>query len=570
MLGLLALALHTAPVPPAAPPAEAQKFFCNTHLLRSYLLKGRFSSTGDEPHLTCPDIKQNCCTKFDQQRIYHFVNDIFTRRFDEYTAKLLAALTKFRNFHNTVTKTPLTFRGSINRRYYCARQTQRLHKFPFQTLYDNLVNEIEAMAIENREFHQRFFCILCDAENHRFFEFDSSRPQIIFDLDFCKQHLQARSVLLKLINVDFQEYLMNLQNVVDCRHYAKSYSLKFYDGSKVERANLVDQCLTYLDTKEFFRYCKPICQKVKLSKVFEEAEGDLQFWTDTLSAFEESFNQLEDGFVASSIQKNFFAKTLKKGGKAARELREAAAKTMRNELEDGVDSELSLRMRMRNAVVGYNKQMQKRHGKTAVKAAVKRRPQERRLLDFDTGYVSQTERVLERQAEDDSPQNSLSGSGRVLAASSKSAASLSKATPVKPMYDGQIAPFYNEIVITPPTDANYVCPLLPPPIDFETPLKAYQINLGVNPLKYTTLNFTMSREDFYNRLFKKVRKEKMNPQIQFLLADFTASLWEDTVETLVKDYTVNTNADRENARRPEERTFLDRFIGLFIGVPWSD
>lgn len=571
-LSLLFLLPLAGAIPPVVVPPEPLRFECNVPLLRSYMLKGRKKSTDTQPHLTCPDVKHNCCTKLDQQRVFHFVNDIFIRRFEDYNTKLLASFGRLRELHKTVIKGPLNFRGSVARRYFCTRQAQRLIKFPFSTLYDNLVSEVESFAMDNREFHQKFFCILCDGENHRFFELGGSNKKIFMDTVFCKEHLQSRAAIMKLLNVDLQEYLINLQNVVDCKHYAKSYSLRFYDGRKIERANRINECLNYLDTSEFFRYCKPICEKVQLSKVFQEVEGDLEFMNETLALFEKNMAIEEDGYIASSKQRSFYKKILAKtSGKKPRELRVKSAAAppkaaVRNELEEGLDSEGMMRLKMKNAVRVFKKKAAGGGGAgRQVKRTQKGAPPERKLLDFEAGLVGRAKRVLETS------RKTRRLPGRVLAevVSSKNQNSGPRMTPPKPYYDAQIAPFYAEIVLPDLPLEGAVCQVDAPPIDFELPLKTYQINLGVNPLKYGSLNFTMNSEEFYKRLFERKRVEKTNVEIEYLLGDFTEAFWESTVEDLNRDFTVVEPDEPAEETRPE-RSLLERFLGLFMGIPWND
>jgi hypothetical protein len=575
-LSLLFLLLLALAIPPVVTPPEPIRFECNIPLLRSYMLKGRKQSTDTQPHLTCPDVKHNCCTKLDQQRVFHFVNDIFTRRFDDYNTKLLASLGRLKEFHKTVTKGPLNFRGSIARRYFCTRQAQRLIKFPFATLYDNLVSELEGFVMENREFHQKFFCILCDGENHRFFELSGLNKKIFFDTVFCKEHLQSRAGILKLLNVDLQEYLINLQNVVDCKHYAKSYSLRFYDPRKIERANKVNGCLNYLDTSDFFRYCQPICERVQVTKVFQETEGDLEFLNETLALFEKNLAFEEDGFIASSKQRSFYKKILARtSGKKPRKLLAKTAAglrgkkvTVRNELEEGLDSEGAMRLKMKNAVRVFKKRAVA--GKKKMGIEVKRIKKghaapERKLLDFEAGVVSISERVLETN------KAQRNQAGRVLADQPppKKPQVAAKSTPAKPYYDPHIGPFYADIILPNLPKEGTICQVDPQPIDFEVPVKTYQINLGINPIKYGTLNFTMNSDEFYKRLFERKRIEKTNIEIQYLLGDFTEGFWEATLEDLNRDFVVVEPDDPVYEPRPA-RSLLERFFGLFMGISWND
>ena len=71
--------------------------------MHSYLLKGRRFSKSDK-NLVCPSIKNNCCGKLDQQRMYHVVNDILPQRTVEYESKMKMALGKLKMLHTRIVK----------------------------------------------------------------------------------------------------------------------------------------------------------------------------------------------------------------------------------------------------------------------------------------------------------------------------------------------------------------------------------------------------------------------------------------------------------------------------------
>ena len=65
LLFILLSACLAEPAPAAAAPAEPPKVYaCNKDILRSYMLRGRETST-PEKMILCPAIKSNCCTKMD-------------------------------------------------------------------------------------------------------------------------------------------------------------------------------------------------------------------------------------------------------------------------------------------------------------------------------------------------------------------------------------------------------------------------------------------------------------------------------------------------------------------------
>jgi hypothetical protein len=297
---------------------------------------------------------------------------------------------------------------------------------------------------------------------------------------------------------------------------------------------------------------------------------------ETLALFEMNLAFEEDGFIASSKQRSFYKKILARtSGKKPRKLLAKTAAglrgkkvTVRNELEEGLDSEGAMRLKMKNAVRVFKKRAVA--GKKKMGIEVKRIKKghaapERKLLDFEAGVVSISERVLETN------KAQRNQAGRVLADQPppKKPQVAAKSTPAKPYYDPHIGPFYADIILPNLPKEGTICQVDPQPIDFEVPVKTYQINLGINPIKYGTLNFTMNSDEFYKRLFERKRIEKTNIEIQYLLGDFTEGFWEATLEDLNRDFVVVEPDDPVYEPRPA-RSLLERFFGLFMGISWND
>ena len=316
LLSILALALAFACLTaagetPAAgqpnanePPPVIQ---CNKEVLHSYMLKGRENSGADKMHL-CPDIKSNCCTKLDQQHIYHVVNDILPPRLVEYQSKIKMALSKLKLLHKHIMKANPVFTGSVRRRAFCSQQMRKVMNFPFVQLHNTVIDELELTHEENKEHYEKFYCILCDGQNHPFMDFAGSTPKLMVDMDFCKDFLTKRTDIIKLLNVELVDYLVSLQNVVDCTHYVKSYNLNFFDAQKIAASKETTVCLNYISGKNFLKYCKPVCERIRFSKITELVDGDYEFIIDAVNLFEKFFEFKETGNFISMKLRLFFKK----------------------------------------------------------------------------------------------------------------------------------------------------------------------------------------------------------------------------------------------------------------------
>ena len=110
---------------------------------------------------------------------------------------------------------------------------------------------------------------------------------------------------MKILNLDLMEYLINLQNVVDCKHYQKSYNLHFFDELQIQKANQVSNCLQFIDTSKFSEFCSPICDKIKISKITEDIEGDYEFLNEAYNNFDQFLYIQDDGFLLNDKTRKF-------------------------------------------------------------------------------------------------------------------------------------------------------------------------------------------------------------------------------------------------------------------------
>ena len=276
---------------------------CEHRLLKSYLLHGRHQSKPDPMYL-CPNIKNNCCTKMDQQRIYHIAKEFLPQRLLEYQSKIRMALAKLRELHIKINRTRPIFTGVPKRRLYCNAQASQLYNFPFFKMYNEIMEYLDIVRDELNDYYNTFFCNICDADNHKWFNLKEKQLQM--DSEFCKEMVENHQDALKIFNVDLINYLQALQNVVDCTHYVRSYKLEFFDRSKTKISRGVSKCIGNLGGKDFLKNCKDVCQTLKLSKIIETIEGDFEFVIDSVNLFEKFFEFKESGSFISMKLRAFF------------------------------------------------------------------------------------------------------------------------------------------------------------------------------------------------------------------------------------------------------------------------
>ena len=450
---------------------------CNQDILRSYLLKGRKFSKPDQ-NLLCPTIKNNCCGKLDQQRIYHIVNDILPQRTAEYESKMKMAIGKLKILHTKVIKKKPLFIGSPKRKLFCGQQSRKLVNFPFVKLYQKLITEIENLRYDMDEYYNTFFCVMCDAKNHKFIEL--KQKKLIMNSEFCQNILKNNMKPIKLLYVELIAYLENLQNVVDCHHYLKSYNLKFFENSKMQLSHDLGSCLNNITSKSFLKYCKPICEVLQVSKINYIIEGDFEFLIDATNLFDKFFEFKESGNFISMKLRMFFKKFT-----IPRKLTNDKRKQFIAELKDQQDQEEA-------------------------------RSEQRKLTQIPNKSSNQTTKAVKNTI------LAHISKGRLLSAKKNKKPKKKKIKTARLIYNKELYHFYNEITITPPKEKQYVYHVASKPVDIDKLQKIFVKGDGINPLDYEgQTKFKIPHDLFYKLLFSFRKPDAPDANLLFFLTDFS-------------------------------------------------
>lgn len=279
---------------------------CNRDILWSYKLKGRSKASSEEKFILCPAVKDSCCNKIDQQKIFHIVNDILPPRHLAYRTKVEQAIGRLRRLHIKIRKAIFAFPGTMERRKWCTVQQRKVINYPYKQFFSKLTRAIELSAHDNLEHYQSFYCILCDAKNHPFINTSKGQTKVTLDLGYCRSFLDKRSHEIRMLNIELIEYMKMIQGVVDCVHYTKSFNLNFFDASRNVFSQQVDSCLKSLNSPEFQKDCKPLCDQMSISDIIPVAEGDSVFLTNAINLFERFFEYQEQGKFISMKLRLFF------------------------------------------------------------------------------------------------------------------------------------------------------------------------------------------------------------------------------------------------------------------------
>ena len=534
---------------------------CEYRLLKSYLLHGRHQSKPDPMYL-CPTIKNNCCTKMDQQRIYHIAKEFLPQRLLEYQSKIRMALAKLRELHIKINRTRPVFTGVPKRRLYCNAQASQLYNFPFFKMYNEIMEYLDIVRDELNDYYNTFFCQLCDADNHKWFNLKSKQLQM--DSEFCKDMVDNHQEALKIFNVDLINYLEALQQVVDCTHYVRSYKLEFFDRSKSKISKAVSKCIGNLGGKDFLKSCKPVCETLKLSKVIETIEGDFEFVIDSVNLFEKFFEFKESGSFISMKLRAFFKRFVVPRNQSRKDVYrflhdvEHQMRTKKARLKH---IRLKMKKSKKNAMKKKKKGSKKKSakkGSAPVKAAAARKLLDtpgRALMDMvpgtAKGSVEDTKRALDQHlmanlekegikqrvlAAKAAPKKDAKGAKPRKTTDKKGADMKKKIKKVKKKYaklvfNKELFNFYNELHIKKPEpEERKVFRLRPMPVDVDELKKVFATETGLNPSKYIgNTKFKMDQATLYRLLFNHVNNDKPDVELLMFLNDFTEK-YKDQIE----------------------------------------
>jgi hypothetical protein len=577
---------------------------CEMVLLTSYLLHGRHKSKPDPMYL-CPTIKNNCCTKMDQQRIYHIAKEFLPQRLLEYQSKIRMALAKLRDLHIKIHKAKPVFSGKPARRLFCNAQAQKLFNLPFFKMYNEMLEFLDIVRDELEDYYNTFFCQICDADNHKFFNMKTKQLQM--DAEFCKDMIENHQDAIKVFNVQLIEYLKTLQNVVDCTHYVRSFNLDFFDRSKQKLSKGIPKCLTSLGSKDFQKNCKKMCESMKISKVIETIEGDFEFVIDAVNLFEKFFEFKESGSFISMKLRAFFKRFVVPRAKSRKNVYRFL-----HDVERGIDT--------KNKTTPNNQLELDDQASTAVeqrKLLQTGTEEERQLLQTGAGQERQllqtnTQEEKQLQPSDNStprpgdglrnmipklpdlnsaptdmnntkiaidPVDALSDHLDAINSSSqeinqrllsegaakpeqsgekkddKKTGKPPKKKFAKLVYNKELFNFYNELHIKKPApEERLVFSLRHMPVDLDELKKIFATNTGLDPRKYMgTTKFDMDQPTLYRLLFNHVDNDKPDVEIMMFLNDFTEKYKTEIYHDIDTPFKIKVKAKKQKKVRVLEK-----------------
>ena len=326
---LLILTAVLSQASPPKPPRDASldSIKCNHFVLRFYLLKGRPAATSANKSLLCPTITHSCCTAFDEQRAFHFARNVLTNRMAEYQERMRLAFSRFRQLHKRILQTTPSFKGSDDRVSFCRQEFRRLENTDFEHFFELVSSRLDALDHESVQYFSRFYCLLCDARNHRHIQLVKATLAISVDSLSMKRLLEENLEQVTRLNVELVNLMQNMQSVVDCFHYDRLFRLPFFSAAKESFKLQLSQCLAKLSGDSFLSDCQPVFQKIRFAAIMPLFEGDFEFINLGTGLLDKLLGEREQRTFVSNDLRAFY-KSFVKGrvrGRSRREQEEDGA-----------------------------------------------------------------------------------------------------------------------------------------------------------------------------------------------------------------------------------------------------
>ena len=498
---------------------------CNQHLMASYLLKGKEISDNTTV-LFCPSVKNNCCSRLDQQRAYHFVKDVVEGKVIEYSQRITILLTQLGHIHQSLVETSPIFFGSEKRKTFCSRKYRDLLNFDLTTLLAD-IKEILATSDQFVEDHYgKFFCMLCDGKAHAKIKFTDDDKSVALHLNYCREVLKDNKEMITNLNVELMNYLEMIQHLVDCTHYQRSFNLKFPRQDKTLFKSQVTSCFSTFNGPDFEVNCNPVCKEFKFAEIMPMLFGDFQFLHEMVVIFNRFLKYKESGNIISMKLRNFF-KTFRinpilaqtKRTNFRKSLVKRPVKNRRNRLLKDTDQTNS----KKHVKIENNR---KENSKVLRKNSKFLRVAMKGLRPHQAVHNHQ-----KRLLEDLIPTKQKLKNGRLLAKEPK----VVQLKRPGIQFDSQLTEFYDQIEIKRMEDEiSTIYRIRPDPVFFDRLNKVWNEE-GINYDDYGVTRFNMPRRIFYNLLYKYRKPDLPDTELTLFLMNFSNAFFKGAEDLLKKD-----------------------------------
>ena len=245
---------------------------CNLDLLNSYNIQGL--QVAQEVILEmCPNVHMSCCKKTDQLEMYaNWIHskekelvETHYRHFTTVYSKLFEEILSVMKFAEKIVK-----KLEVKRIANCKVIAERILNFKT----DDILAQVKLNLYKMEEFftntYQGFYCAICNAENHKYF--DADKYTISFSEKFCRDIVEHTLPSVIFLYNDIIKYFNLISKFVLACDYKGDYKaealipkeLIFVEDDVTSKH--LSECRDFRNKKSWFIYCAEICNSFTMAK----------------------------------------------------------------------------------------------------------------------------------------------------------------------------------------------------------------------------------------------------------------------------------------------------------------
>ena len=269
---------------------------CNPFLLESYDIPGARQVQKDLS-LMCPAVKNNCCTKKAELKIYQkwVINKERTKILDVYKEFINTFNNIFDTYERIEKFADIIYETTMDGRSpNCNKMAKAISEFEASKLKTQVLEAAKKAFKFLYESRRGFYCSLCEQENQKFYDLDSMK--IASSSSFCAE------MVTKTFNfyIFKYEYFMKVSRLygefmTKCDlygHYNQSahltYTMKFF--KEKETLAEIKKCREGLATEDAYEKCADYCEHFHPIRYDQMLEGQL----GQLYEYEKKLRRLAD------------------------------------------------------------------------------------------------------------------------------------------------------------------------------------------------------------------------------------------------------------------------------------
>ena len=300
MKAFVSLLLAQLLLRPARSDVNDSDYVCNRHLMESYDLDGTEKQVGYK-NIICPGVTANCCDYHTQLQIYKkFVVSgerdrvmNFYKEFGKAYEEIFETFTVIEDKAKKVKERTMDFPGSN-----CNKLAATIEMLTISRMFPVFKETIRRTYDFLYKAREGFYCALCDAKGHPFFNITSA--EVVQSQGFCGKMAEEtlNYFLFKYnhfvkISRLYSEFLVkcDLKGRYNKNRFLK-YEIKFYRKDAI--VGELNFCFKGYNKAGAMKNCNKFCQRFNPVRYSEYLEGEI----DKLYSYSKSLKKMMDHWKA--------------------------------------------------------------------------------------------------------------------------------------------------------------------------------------------------------------------------------------------------------------------------------